>query len=412
MVGRNDILCYQYLNHINLKSSYLRNKAKLFIVRYISYKMIKKIIFFVSIFIFFSFVLFFRGLSQNKDEYILNLHNKSIVFDAHSDVILRMLDRKVDIGKRLSGGHIDIPRLIEGGVDAQVFACFIHPNISPEFQIKRVLDMIDAVTEQIEKYPDKLELALNADDILRISGENKIAVILGIEGGHSIQGDLGVLRQFHRLGVRILTLTWMNNNELADSSVPEPKNYGVYDKIKKRGGLTELGREVIKEMNRIGMVIDVSHSSDETFWDVIEISTKPIIASHSCIWELNNHHRNMKDDMLKALAKNGGVIGINFSSSYLDSNYAKLSKNERIKKPVTVDKVVDHIDYVVKIAGINNVGLGSDFDGINDPPNGLEDCAKLPNITKELVKRGYSEENIKKILGGNFIRVFKGVVGK
>jgi membrane dipeptidase len=374
--------------------------------------MIKKIIFFISIFIFFSFVLFFRGLSQNKDEYILNLHNKSIVFDAHSDVILRMLDKKVDIGKRLSDGHIDIPRLIEGGVDAQVFACFIHPRISPEFQIKRVLDMIDAVTEQIEKYPDKLELALNVDDILRISGENKIAVILGIEGGHSIQGDLGVLRQFHRLGVRILTLTWMNNNELADSSVPEPKNYGVYDKIKKRGGLTELGREVIKEMNRIGMVIDVSHSSDETFWDVIEISTKPIIASHSCVWELNNHHRNMKDDMLKALAKNGGVIGINFSSSYLDSNYAKLSKNERIKKPVTVDKVVDHIDYVVKIAGINNVGLGSDFDGINDPPNGLEDCAKLPNITKELVKKGYSEENIKKILGGNFIRVFKEVVGK
>ena len=374
---------------------------------------IKNSIKLISVFIFVLFIsfIFLWNFAKNTESEILNLHKRSIVLDTHSDTILRIFDKNVDLGIRSSERHIDIPRLIEGGVDVQVFACFIHPRIKSELQIKSVLNMIDALIMQIEKNYDKIELALNVEDIYRIIGGNRIAAMLAVEGGHAIQDDLGVLRQFYRLGVRLMTLTWNNNNNWADSCVPNPKNYGEYDKIKKHGGLTGFGKKVIKEMNRIGMVIDISHSSDDTFRDVIETSTKPVIASHSCAWELSNHPRNIKDDMLKALAKNGGVVGINFYPVFLDSNYEKMSAREKRNNPVTLSKVVDHIDHIVEVAGIDHVGLGSDFDGIGEVPKGLEDCTKFPDITKELVKRNYSEEDIKKILGENFLRVFKEVFG-
>ena len=331
-----------------------------------------------------------------------DLHRRALVIDTHSDTIIRLLDEDFDMGARSDSGHMDLPRLREGGVDAQVFAVWTSPKIGPEAQVPRVLRMIDALHGQLAKYPDQMELAQSAGDIRRISNAGKIAAILGVEGGHAINNDLRILRTYRRLGVLYMTLTWMNNNEWADGSGDSPSEYGeYYGNIPDHGGLTDFGREVVREMNRIGMIVDISHVSDATFYDVMEVTTKPVIASHSCAWALNPHFRNIKDDMLRALARNGGVIGINFYPKYL-------SPEGQI---ADVAVVVDHIDHAVKIAGVDHVGLGSDFDGVGSLPQGLEDCSKMPAITAELVKRGYAETDIIKILGGNFLRVIEVVVG-
>jgi len=359
----------------------------------------------------------------------LRIHREAIVVDTHSDVTSRMLDEGFDIGRRASDGHMDIPRMKEGGIDAEFFAIYVAARYAREGgAARRALDMIDVVYRALERYPNDLELALSAADIRRIARAGKIAVLMGIEGGHAIEDSLGALRMFYRLGVRYMTLTHTNTNNWADSSGDQPRH----------NGLTEFGRQVVREMNRLGMLVDISHVSDKTFYDVLETTRAPVIASHSSARALTNIPRNMSDDMLRALARNGGVVMVNFGSSFVDQSYteAVAQRRERLRPqldalraryandPVRLrqeteqllrahpvprpplSRLIDHIDHIVKVAGIDHVGLGSDFDGVDSLPEGLDDCSKLPLITYELLKRGYREPEIKKILGENFLRVF------
>lgn len=363
----------------------------------------------------------------------LAVHQRAFVFDAHCDTAMRVLDSGVDLGLRGAEGHLDIPRLREGGVKAQLFALWAPPESWPDKAAHRVLEMADAMLAQIEQHADQLGLALSMADAERLAAEGKIAVFLGIEGGHAIEDSLPVLRSFHRLGVRLMTLTWMNNTNWADGSGDEPAHHG----------LTDLGREVVREMNRLGMLIDVSHSSQETFRDVLATTSKPVVASHSCARAICDHHRNLGDEQLRALKKNGGVVGINFFTGFLDKptidrmekiwdgddpvltelkerykddrsnpeyRQARHARYETLMSdvpPVPLDRLVDHIDHVVKIAGVDHVGLGSDFDGVSALPVGLRHSGDLPRITEKLVARGYSDEEIEKILGGNLARVFR-----
>jgi membrane dipeptidase len=364
------------------------------------------------------------------------LNQKAFVFDAHCDTVMRILEKDVDIGVRSDEGHIDIPRMRAGGLNAQVFAMWVEPEYWPHRAANRTLQCTDAIVRTIEKHPDKLGLALTVEDARRIVKEGKVAVFLGIEGGHAIEDSLATLRMFHRLGVRVMTLTWWNNTNWADGSGDKPKHHG----------LTEFGKQVVREMNRLGMVIDVSHASDDTFYHVLKVTTKPVIASHSCTRSLCQHHRNLSDKMLKDLAKNGGVIGINYYLSFLDleanrqeeklwkeldPKFEKLKKKYKndkktfiekrrelyrsyLKKApkVPIDRLIEHIDHAVKVAGVDHVGLGSDFDGCSVTPVGLDDVSDLPLITEKLLERGYSEKDIQKILGGNLLRVFEAALGE
>ncbi|MGD2294602.1 MAG: M20/M25/M40 family metallo-hydrolase [Candidatus Aminicenantes bacterium] len=374
------------------------------------------------------------------------IHKDSTVIDMHCDTIGRFL-RSQDLTQDLSRGHIDIPKLQQGAVDLQVFACFVGPPQNEAQKTKaarRVFDQIDAVHLLVEENPDDLLLVLEPNDLRQLRGNRKVGVLIGIEGGYAIENDLRLLRSFYRSGVRLMTLTHWTHTDWADASGdPEPRF----------GGLTEFGENVVKEMNRLGMIIDISHAHDETFWDVIKLTESPIVASHSCCRALSDHHRNLSDEMLKALAENKGVIGINYSPGFLNAeNRKKLNalRTELLKKyglpedrrelaksdpekrkifyaeyrakakelrqslsPVDVKTLVDHIDHVIEVTGdANHVGLGSDFDGIGSTPIGLENVSKLANITAELVNRGYKDVDIKKILGGNFIRVFRAVTAK
>ena len=367
-------------------------------------------------------------LAQSKNDALwqkaLKIHRKAIVIDTHSDLTSRLVDEGVDVGKRLPDGHQDIPRLIEGGVDAQFFSVYVAAKYADKGGPKRALQMMDAVYQMVEKYPDKMQLAFCVSDVYRAVAQGKIAALMGLEGGHGLQDSFEVLRMFHRMGIRYVTLTHSNTNGWADSSTDQPK----------WGGLNELGEKMIHEMNRIGMIIDISHVSDETFWDVLRVTKAPVMASHSSCRAIANMPRNMSDEMIKALAKNGGVIMINFASSFLNpkwgerTNYilqeirdkyqgdfgmwGKMWDEMNAKDPIppaTLDDLINHIDHVTKLVGPDYVGLGSDFDGVSNLPVGMEDVSRLPVITYELLKRGYSEENILKILGGNILRVFSEV---
>ncbi len=385
--------------------------------------MIKKTVcIFVSAFLL-SFILF-----QDATK----VHFDSIVVDGHSDTVLKIFYDNVDIGKRVKIGQIDIPRMKEGGLDAQIFAIWPDPIYVGHNVAKHTLKLLDCMLNTIEKNKDKMELALTASDIRRIVKKGKIAAILAVEGGHAIEDDLSILRTYYRLGVRLMTLTHSNTNNWADSANDKEK----------WGGLNDFGKKVVREMNRLGMIVDISHVSDKTFYDVIKVSTKPVVASHSCVREIAHRKRNMTKDMLKALAKNGGLIGINFFSAFLDDEFNKkmqfsldrynilpeiktqeqldqlaYQRYKQFEKPVPIpppplEKLIEHIDYVVKLIGADYVGLGSDFDGINTSPEGLEDVTKLPEITKALLKKGYPEKDIKKILGENWLRIFEKVTGK
>ena len=385
----------------------------------------------------------YRGNLLNPEFHINFTHKDAVVVDLHCDTIGRYL-RGADLTKDNEKGHIDIPKLKRGGVDLQVFACFVGPprnELQKNQAAKRVFDEIDGIYQLVEENPDDLAIVKSYEDLMRLRGTGKTGIFIGIEGGYAIENDLRLLRSFYRAGVRYMTLTHWTHTDWADASG---------DTVAQFGGLTEFGEKVVKEMNRLGMIIDVSHVHDETFWDVIRITDSPIIASHSCCRALSVHHRNMTDEMLKALAKNGGVIGINFSPGYLNAeNDKKLNalreeiakkygmpanrrewrnvdpekrikfmeeyrtKAEELRKTlpkVDVKTVVDHIEHVIKVTGSTDyVGLGSDFDGIGSTPEGLKNAGDLPNITRELFRRGYSENDIKKILGGNFLRVFRKV---
>jgi membrane dipeptidase len=317
------------------------------------------------------------------------LHQKAVVVDGHIDTLLEIVNGKVDgIGTRNNLIHVDLPRMKDGGVSVQFFAAFIEPAYKPERALKRTLQLISRFHKEIQANSDTVELALTYKEIESILAKDKIAAILSIEGGEAISGDLEVLHALYQLGVRAIGLTWNERNDIAE---------GVGEKHA-NGGLTTFGRQVVTEMNRLGMVVDVSHMTERSFWDVIEVSQKPIIASHSNAYAQCAHLRNLKDDQIKALAEKGGVMGMNFAPPFIDPEHADIAR------------LVDHIDHIVSLVGTEHVGLGSDYDGIPSTPVGLEDVSTLPRITQALMDRGYAEADIVKILGGNFMRVLHAVL--
>jgi membrane dipeptidase len=367
--------------------------------------------------------------AQNMDE-ARRIQASALGVDGHNDTVQRILIENADIGKRLPDGMVDLPRLREGGVHVPFFALWVPTYYQGSEAVRRTLDLRDAMQSVFDKYPDQIELAVSARDIERIVAQKKIAAVLTAEGGHQIDDDLGVLRMYRRMGILSMTLTHFRNNHWADSSTAPPEH----------NGLTDFGKQVVREMNRIGMIVDISHVSDKTFYDVLEVTTKPVIASHSSCFVYSEIPRNMHDDMFRALAKNGGVVGVNFGSSFLNQQDAealkKMIAQRNAAEPTstgaeldayaakdyfdkghpmvghaTVEDAAECIDHIVKIAGIDHVGIGSDFDGIPSVPAGLEDMSKMPNLTAALLKRGYKEEDIKKIMGGNFLRVLRDVVG-
>jgi membrane dipeptidase len=360
------------------------------------------------------------------------ISSEAIGIDSHIDTIQHVLVDHVDLANRLPNGMVDFPRLREGGMKAPFFALWVPVYYKGAEAVRRTLDLRDAMQSVLDAHKDQIELATGAGDIERIVKSKKIAAFLAIEGGHQIDDDLAVLRMYYRMGIRAMTLTHFKNNNWADSSTDKPAH----------NGLTPFGKEVVREMNRLGMLVDVSHVSDKTFYDALEVSTKPVIVSHSSSRAISNIPRNVTDDMLRALAKNGGVVGINFGEGFISQkDVAALQSaissnqsappdmtgkilddyaNEEFRKDLaamktglaTLSDVADHVDHMVKVAGIDHVGIGSDFDGITSPPEGLNDISKMPSLVAVLLKRGYSEQDIKKILGGNYLRVIREVTGR
>ena len=371
--------------------------------------------------------------AQNYLEQAQAIQSRVIGIDAHNDTAQRVLIQGVDLATQLPDGQVDIPRLREGGMHAPFFALWVPTYYKGAEAVRRTLDLRDAMQRVFDAHPDQIQMAITAGDVEDIVRAGKIAAVLTIEGGHQIDNDLAVLRMYYRMGIRSMTLTHFLNNDWADSSTDQPAH----------NGLTDFGREVVREMNRLGMLVDVSHVADKTFYDVLAVSSKPVIASHSSCRALVNVPRDMTDDMLRALAKNGGVVGITFGPGFvnpkdaealmarigqqsqqepnlmgkaLDEYAAKeyLDGADRQSQTgtATVADVADHIDHAVKIAGIDHVGIGSDFDGIPNVPLGLGNVSKMTALTAVLLQRGYSESDIRKIMGGNFLRVMHEVMGK
>jgi membrane dipeptidase len=371
------------------------------------------------------------------------VHRSAIVIDTHADTPQRMLDDHYDLTEPLNGGYLNFEAAKQGNLGAEFFSIWVEPKLNEGHYARRTLELIDAVLEQARKHPDQMMMAYSAEDIERAHREHKLTALMGIEGGHSIENSLGLLRDYYKLGVRYMTLTWSNSNDWADSSgdVDDPKVKHTQD------GLTDFGKDVVYEMNRLGMAVDISHVSDKTFYRAVITSRAPVFASHSSARALSGAPRNMTDDMLRAVARSGGphsrggVVMVNFYSGFISDEWrnawsaqakerqaaedAQVAQWKAEGKTITygmtdaLDKewaakiprpplsmLIDHIDHVAKVAGIDHVGLGSDFDGIPSSPEGIDSAADLPKITAELMKRGYSAEDCWKILGGNFLRFF------
>lgn len=313
------------------------------------------------------------------------------IMDAHCDTLMDVADGRRRLADRDKGGQLDLPRMIEGGVGAQIFAMYVSPEYFPGAGARRTLQFIDAFYREIEDNSDKLVFATTGKDVDKAREEGKIAALLSIEGGEVLEGRIELLRIFYRLGVRLMTLTWSRRNELADGAFEERTG----------GGLTRFGVEVVEEMDRLGMVVDVSHISEAGFWDVMKVSKKPVIASHSNSKALCSHPRNITDEQAKAIADKGGFIGVNFAGHFLGEGRRSL------------DGVLDHIDHFCRIVGHEHVGLGSDFDGLpyERLPDELKDVSTLPKIAQGLAGRGYSDEEIRGIMGGNLLRVVRSVIG-
>jgi membrane dipeptidase len=362
------------------------------------------------------------------DAEVRRIHTSMILIDTHNDITSRTVDG-YDIGKNKNDGHTNVAALKQGGVSAQFFAVYVDSSyVKGNHSANRTLQMIDTVRHDIvERYPNDFTLATTADEIERIHKQGKIAALMGIEGGHAIEDSLRLLRDYYDLGIRYMTLTHTNTNSWADSS-------GDVEKagIEHHNGLTPFGKQVVREMNRLGMMVDISHVADKTFWDALQTSSAPIIASHSSCRVLCNVPRNMTDDMIAGLAKKGGVMQINFNCGFLSEKSAAAAKGveaallarvgaasmsddaliEEYRKkvpPATLADVVAHIDHAVKVGGIDAVGIGSDFDGVSCTPTGLEDVSKFPNLTRALLEKGYSEADIRKIYGGNTLRLMRAV---
>jgi len=362
------------------------------------------------------------------------LHFSAIVVDTHDDTTQRFLDGKFDLGPRNATGSIDIPRMREGNLSAIFFSIWMPSKITGPEAVDRALIQIDAVREQVRKHPGDLTLATTAAEVREAHKQGKIAALMGVEGGHMINSSLPVLRTYAALGVRYMTLTHSGNDEWADSSTDKPAH----------NGLTDFGKDVVREVNRLGVMVDISHVSDKTFYDALEVSKAPLLASHSSCRAICDAPRNMTDQMMKDLAAKGGVIQINYHVGFLSQEFrnaekadpelnkaieaevhnrcgenegCQLIEGDRITREyvekgklprVGFEKIIEHIDHAVKVAGIDHVGLGSDFDGAN-MPYGMEDASKLPAITEALIQKGYSEGDVKKILGENTLRLMTDV---
>jgi len=378
---------------------------------------------------------------SNTNEDALSLHKRAIAIDLHADTTQRLVDEKLDLSRRHPDGHLDSVRMREGGLDAQFFSIWVEPQLygtGGAGATKRADEQIAAVRSLAEKFPDTWEMALTADDVRRIAGQGKLSALMGLEGGYAIDEKLENVERYYRMGVRYMSPAWSVSTSWAGSSG---------DEAGRTRGLTEFGKDVIREMNRLGIMVDVSHVSDMAFWDIVNTSTKPVIASHSNARSIANVPRNLDDEMIRALAKTGGVLCVVFYPEFLEPGWSekkkqvdaeiaplvqkasdeqegtlaqkkmardrvRLEEYKRRLPPVSVTRIVDHIDHIVKLVGINHVGLGSDFDGIMAVTADLSNIAELPNLTKELLKRGYTEEDINKILGGNILRVMEQVEKK
>ena len=373
----------------------------------------------------------------------LRVYREAYVIDTHNDMPSRILDDGYDpdvrhpAGFGKTEGNTDFPRLVESGMTAEFMSAWVDAPYAERAgaSFARALHHIETVHAFVDRHPDRLLFATTAADVRRAKTAGKVAILIGVEGGHAIEGSLDRLRDLYARGARYLTLTWNNGNAWAGSSIGEGNT--------RTGGLTPFGRDVVREMNRIGMLVDLSHVSDSTFYDAIAVSTAPVIASHSSARALSDVPRNMTDDQLRAVARNGGVVNVNFYSRFIDSRYR--ADIERVEETVRAARVaakaagedsasaarrisamrdslaaaipptpfsvlIDHIDHIAKVAGVDHVGLGSDFDGVSALPLGMEDVTRLPRIAQALLDRGYSEDDVKKMLGGNMLRVMTRVL--
>lgn len=366
----------------------------------------------------------------------LSIHQRAIAIDMHVDTAQRLLDEDVDIQQELGDGHFDAVRAKAGNLDAQFFSIWVEPQLfggGGARAIKRADDQIAMVRGLAEKHPETWLLATSADDIRRAVREGKIAALLGLEGGYAIDERLENVQRYYDLGVRYMSPAWSVSTSWAGSSG---------DDVGRTRGLNELGKSVVREMNRLGMMVDVSHVSDPTFWDIVNTSTAPVIATHSACRAIADVPRNLTDDMIRALAKTGGVVNVIFYPEHLEPGWQLLKKKvdgeidamvreasasepgsavqkkiardrvrqreyERRLPPVDVSRIVDHIDHILKLVGVDHVGIGSDFDGVQITTSNLATVAELPNLTRELLRRGYSESDVNKILGGNMLRVME-----
>ncbi len=339
---------------------------------------------------------------KKLDATVEKIRKSAILIDTHNDTPSFTVDG-TDIANAPKD-HTDIPRLRAGGVGAVFFSVYVAATyVEGNHSANRALQMIDTVQHDIiDRYPKDFAQALTAADIERAHRQGKIAALMGIEGGHAIEDSPRLLRDYYRLGVRYMTLTHWNTNSWADSSGDITN-----DKIQHHNGLTPLGKDIVREMNRLGMMVDISHVADKTFYDALETSEAPIIASHSACRALTNAPRNMTDDMIRALAKKGGVIQMNIYCNFISQKSADAPKDAPVR--ATLADLVAHIDHVRQIAGINAIGIGTDFDGITCTPEGLDDVSKFPNLTRALLLKGYSPDDIRKIYGGNTLRLMREV---
>jgi membrane dipeptidase len=400
----------------------------------------KKILFFL-----FSITQFVVA-AQNYQQ----VHAKALVVDTHNDVLSQAVMKGLLFDTDLSGKtHSDLMRMKKGGVDVQIFSIFCDERYGTGTAFAYANAEIDSLFAIAKRNPSKMMMVKTPAQLATAIKQKKLAAMMGVEGGHMIEDRLDYLDSFAKRGVRYMTLTWNNSTSWASSAKDETvieKKLAAGQSIDslqiKTRGLNELGKQIVKRMNELGILVDLSHVGRQTFWDAINTTTKPVIVSHSCVRKLCEHSRNLDDDQIKAIGKNGGVIHLNFYSGFVDSTFGKKEKDFfashkletdsmlALKAPMyeigevlwkkypaevedmrpTIGQLVDHMDYIVKLIGVDHVGIGSDFDGINSSPKGLDDVTQLPSLTKELLRRGYTEKEVRKILGENFMRIFKACV--
>ena len=368
----------------------------------------------------------------------LSIHRRAIIVDMHADTVQRVIDESVDINQKLSDGHLDAVRAKEGGLDAQFFSIWVEPQLfggGGASAMKRADIQIEAIRNLPAKHPETWEFATTAEDVRRASADGRVAALMGLEGGYAIDEKIENVQRYYDMGVRYMSPAWSVSTSWAGSSG---------DAVGENRGLNDFGKQVVREMNRLGMMVDVSHVSDKTFWDIVNTSTKPVVATHSGCRAITNVPRNLTDEMIVALAKTGGVVNVIFYPEHIEPGWSEKKKKvdaeiaslvqmaseqepgdvtqkklardrvraqEYLKRlsPVSVSRIADHIDHIVKLVGIDHVGIGSDFDGVQAVPADMKSVADLPNLTKELLKRGYTESDIDKILGGNMLRMMEEV---